>query len=99
MRGDAHGLVTSRAAPMADQLIAFKLKLAFACVAGLAGPLAVAPLLSDAGLRGGASGTEQAIVEVRAGNVAYRVAGDFTRNGKQAAAPLRQVTFESRFTS
>jgi hypothetical protein len=57
------------------------------------------PLLSDAGLRGGASGTEQAIVEVRAGNVAYRVAGDFTRNGKQAAAPLRQVTFESRFTS
>jgi hypothetical protein len=84
---------------MADQLIAFKLKLAFACVAGLAGPLAVAPLLSDAGLRGGASGTEQAIVEVRAGNVAYRVAGDFTRNGKQAAAPLRQVTFESRFTS
>jgi formylglycine-generating enzyme required for sulfatase activity len=75
-------------------LIAFKLKLAFACVAGLAGPLAVAPLLSDAGLRGGASGTEQAVVEVRAGNVAYRVAGDFTRDGKQAAAPLRQVTFE-----
>src|SRR5262249_9687448 len=75
-------------------LIAFKLKLAFACVAGLAGPLAVAPLLSDAGIRGGANGTEQAIVEVRAGNVAYRVAGDFTRDGKQAAAPLRQVTFE-----
>lgn len=75
-------------------LIAFKLKLALACFAGLAGPLAVAPLLSDAGLRGGASGTEQAIVEVRAGNVAYRVAGDFTRNGKQAAAPLRQISFE-----
>ena len=37
-------------------LIAFKLKLALACVAGLAGPLAVAPLLSDAGFRGGASG-------------------------------------------
>src|SRR5215475_5438107 len=75
-------------------LIAFKLKLAFACVAGLAGPLAVAPLLSDAGFRGGASGAERAIVEVRAGNVAYRVAGDFTRSGKQAAAPLRQITFE-----
>ena len=75
-------------------LIAFKLKLAAACVAGLAGPLAVAPLLPDAGLRGDAGGTEQAIVEVRAGNMAYRVAGDFTRNGKQAAAPLRQITFE-----
>src|SRR5262249_41852502 len=74
-------------------LIAFKLKLAAACVAGLAGPLAVAPLLSDAGLRSGA-GIEQAFVEVRAGNVAYRVAGDFTRNRKQAAAPLRQITFE-----
>ena len=75
-------------------LIAFKLKLVLACVAGLAGPLAVAPLLSDAGFRGGASGIEQTIVEVRAGNVAYRVAGDFTRNGKQTAAPLRQITFD-----
>lgn len=73
--------------------IAFKLKLALACVAGLAGPLAVAPLLSDAGLRRGSAGTEQALVEVRAGSVAYRVAGDFTRNGKQAAAPLRQISF------
>jgi len=75
-------------------LIAFKLKLALACFAGLAGPLAVAPLLTDAGIRGGANGTEQAVVEVRAGNVAYRVAGDFTRNGKQAAAPLRQIRFD-----
>lgn len=75
-------------------LIAFKLKLVLACVAGLAGPLAIAPLLSDAGIRGGANGTGQVLVEVRAGNVAYRVAGDFTRNGKQAAAPLRQITFE-----
>lgn len=75
-------------------LIAFKLKLALACVAGLAGPLAVAPLLPDTGMRGGADGLAQAIVEVHAGNVTYRVAGDFTRNGKQAAAPLRQVTFE-----
>src|SRR5262245_29551952 len=75
-------------------LIAFKLKLAFACVAGFTGPLAVAPLLSDAGIRGGAHGIEQTIVEVRAGNVAYRVAGDFTRKGKQAAAPLRQIRFE-----
>jgi len=75
-------------------LIAFKLKLVLACVAGLAGPLAVAPLLSDAGIRGGANSIEQAIVEVRAGNVVYRVAGDFTRNGRQAAAPLRQIRFD-----
>ncbi|MGQ0683330.1 SUMF1/EgtB/PvdO family nonheme iron enzyme [Bradyrhizobium sp.] len=75
-------------------LIAFKLKLALACVAGLAGPLAVAPLLSDAGSRGGPAGTEQALVEVRAGNVVYRVAGDFTRNGRQASAPLRQISFD-----
>jgi formylglycine-generating enzyme required for sulfatase activity len=75
-------------------LIAFKFKLVLACVAGLAGPLAVAPLLPDAGIRGGANGTEQTVVEVRAGNAAYRVAGDFTRNGRQAAAPLRQVSFE-----
>lgn len=75
-------------------LLAFKLKLVLACAAGLAGPLAVAPLLSDAGTRGGAYGTAPSIVEVGAGNVAYRVAGDFTRNGKQAAAPLRQVAFE-----
>lgn len=75
-------------------LIAFKLKIVIACVAGLAGPLAVAPLLRDADIRGGADGTAQTFVVVRAGNVAYRVAGDFTRNGKQAAAPLRQVRFE-----
>ena len=75
-------------------LIAFKLKLAIACVAGLAGPLAVAPLLSEAGFRGGAGGTEQVLVEVRAGNLAYRVAGDFTHNGKQAAAPLRRISFD-----
>lgn len=75
-------------------LLAFKLKLLLACAAGLAGPLAVAPLLSDAGTRGGAYGTAPSIVEVSAGNVAYRVAGDFTRNGRQAAAPLRQVSFE-----
>ncbi len=75
-------------------LIAFKLKLVLACVAGLAGPLAVAPLLHDADIRGGADGIVQTFVEVRAGNVAYRVAGDFTRNGKQATAPLRQIRFE-----
>jgi formylglycine-generating enzyme required for sulfatase activity len=73
-------------------LIAFKIKLAVACAAGLAGPLAVAPLVMDnrapdAGLR-----DRQAIVELHPGSVSYRVNGDFTRAGKQAAAPLARVS-------
>ena len=44
-------------------------------------------------MRGGA-GAPSRLVEVRAGTVAYRVAGDFTRDGKQAAAPLRQIRFD-----
>jgi len=75
-------------------LIAFKLKLALACAAGLAGPLAVAPLLSATDTRGGALVVEQAMVQVHAGALSYRVAGDFTRGGKQAAAPLRTIVFE-----
>ena len=72
-------------------LIAFKLKLALACAAGLAGPLAVAPFVmendaADASLR-----DRQAVVELHLGEVSYRVNGDFTRAGKQAAAPLVQV--------
>ena len=68
-------------------LIAFKLKLALACAAGLAGPLAVAPLLSDLPRRDAAV-SEQSIVEVKPGTMSYRVAGDFTRSGKSAEAPL-----------
>jgi formylglycine-generating enzyme required for sulfatase activity len=73
-------------------LIAFKFKLALACAAGLAGPLAVAPLVmerdvTDAGLR-----DRQAIIELHSGLVSYRLHGDFTRAGKQAAAPLVQVS-------
>jgi formylglycine-generating enzyme required for sulfatase activity len=72
-------------------LIAFKLKLALACVAGLATPLAVAPLVSDITSRGSAG--EPAIVEIAAGSLSYRAAGDFTRAGQQAEAPLRDVRF------
>jgi formylglycine-generating enzyme required for sulfatase activity len=75
-------------------LVAFKLKLVLACLAGLAGPLAVAPLLSATDTRGGAAVAEQAMVQVHAGALPYRVAGDFTRGGKQAAAPLRTIRFE-----
>jgi formylglycine-generating enzyme required for sulfatase activity len=80
-------------------LIAFKLKIAslkiaMACAAGLAGPLAVTPLLSEnvppvTALRG-----EQTVVDLRSGTVSYRVAGDFTRAGKPAEAPLVSLRFE-----
>jgi formylglycine-generating enzyme required for sulfatase activity len=73
-------------------LIAFKLKLALACVAGLAGPVAVAPLVSDMSIHGTAA--EPAIVRVAPGELSYREAGDFTRAGRQAEAPLRALRFE-----
>ena len=76
-------------------LIAFKIKLLLACAAGLASPLAVAPLMmerdvADAGLR-----DSQVIVELYPGSSSYRVNGDFTRAGKQAAAPLVQVSLST----
>ncbi|MBW8857232.1 MAG: SUMF1/EgtB/PvdO family nonheme iron enzyme, partial [Bradyrhizobium sp.] len=73
-------------------LIAFKLKLLLACAAGLAGPIAVAPLVSDIVPR--STATEPAIVRVAAGGLSYREAGDFTRAGQQAEAPLRTMRFE-----
>ncbi|MDF0522398.1 SUMF1/EgtB/PvdO family nonheme iron enzyme [Bradyrhizobium yuanmingense] len=70
-------------------LIAFKLKLALACAAGLAGPLAVAPLVSEPTMRHAVG--EPALVEVAPGSFAYREAGDFTRGGQQAEAPMRTI--------
>ncbi|WP_027553266.1 SUMF1/EgtB/PvdO family nonheme iron enzyme [Bradyrhizobium sp. Cp5.3] len=77
-------------------LLAFKLKLALACVAGLAGPIAVAPLVSDMTIQGTA--TEPATVEIARGHLSYRAAGDFTRGGQQAEAPLRDVRFAKPLT-
>lgn len=80
-------------------LIAFKLKIAslkiaLACAAGLAGPLAVAPLISENGSPDMALRGEQAIAELQPRTVAYRVAGDFTRAGRPAEAPLVSLHFE-----
>ena len=74
-------------------LIAFKFKLALVCAAGFAGPLAVTPLLTDTGARKGLR-DQQSFVELHSGTVSYRTAGDFTRAGKQAEAPLVSVRFE-----
>jgi formylglycine-generating enzyme required for sulfatase activity len=73
-------------------LIAFKIKLALVCAAGLAGPLAVAPLVIDNGAPDVGLRDRQTIVELHSGSVSYRVNGDFTHAGKQAAAPLVQVS-------
>jgi hypothetical protein len=75
-------------------LIAFKLKIALACAAGLAGPLAVAPLISENVSRDMAFRGEQTIVELQPSTVSYRVAGDFTRAGRPAEAPLVSLHFE-----
>lgn len=72
-------------------LIAFKLKLALACAAGLAAPITVAPLVADMAVQGTAE--EPTIVRVAPGSLSYREAGDFTRAGQQAEAPLRAMQF------
>jgi formylglycine-generating enzyme required for sulfatase activity len=74
-------------------LIALKFKLALACAAGLAGPLAITPLLTDAGSVDASLRDRPAIVELQSGTVSYRVAGDFTRAARQAEAPLASVRF------
>src|SRR5260370_26750572 len=76
-------------------LIAFKLKLALVCAAGLAGPLAVAPLITDTGSPDAGPREGQAIVQQHPGAGSYRAARDFTRAGKQAAPPLLTVRFET----
>jgi formylglycine-generating enzyme required for sulfatase activity len=71
-------------------LVAFKLKLALVCAAGFAGPLAVSPLLPH---QGSPDADRQAMVELQPGTVSYRVAGDFTRAGRLAEAPLVSKRF------
>ena len=75
-------------------LTAFQLKLVLACAAGLAGPLAIAPLVMENGAPDVALRDQQAIVELHPGSISYRVNGDFTHAGKQAEAPLAGLRFE-----
>jgi len=79
---------------IAIKLKMVSLKMALACAAGLAGPLAVAPLVSANGSADMALRGDQAIVQLQPGAVAYRAAGDFTRAGRPAEAPLVSVRFE-----
>ena len=75
-------------------LIAFKLKLALACAAGLAGPLAMLPVLSDKPAHAVAGRPAMVeMIDVAAGTRLYRAAGEFTHAGKIAEAPLLRLRF------
>lgn len=69
-------------------LLAFKIKLVLACAAGLAGPLAVVPLVMENGNPDADLRDREAIIELHRGSAPYR---DFTHANKQASAPLVQV--------
>jgi formylglycine-generating enzyme required for sulfatase activity len=73
-------------------LLTLKMKLACALAVGFAGPLAISPWLAPSSAMQSA-GLQEPFVDVRPGVLSYRLAGDFTRAGKQAAAPLRSVMF------
>jgi formylglycine-generating enzyme required for sulfatase activity len=79
-------------------LIAFKLKIALACAAGLATPLTLAPLISELPARPSAPASAQAMVEILPASAAYRVAGDFTRHGRPAEAPQVTLRFERKLS-
>ena len=76
-------------------LIAFKIKLALACAAGLVGPLAFVPMPNGGATRGAGAiaVVKPALVDVASGTVSYREGGDFTRAGKPAEAPLLRRSF------
>lgn len=77
-------------------LLAFKIKLTLACIAGLAGPLALAPLVGGrAGSQLGSPAPE--LVAISPGILTYRSPGDFTRQGRQSDAPLTTVRFDRPF--
>jgi len=78
--------------------IAFKIKLALACAAGLASALAAAPLTTTNGATASLIRDQQHIVQLRSGSISYRLNGDFTRAGKQAPTPLQKLAFDKRIS-
>jgi formylglycine-generating enzyme required for sulfatase activity len=83
-------LASGPAAPDPDEGFFSHLR---ACAAGLAGPLAVAPLLNETASSDAALRDPPALVELQPGTVSYRIAGDFTHAAKQVEAPLAMVRF------
>jgi formylglycine-generating enzyme required for sulfatase activity len=78
-------------------LLALKIKLAAAALAGFATPLAITPLIVDRHLDR-ALDTRQAMVEVAPGNISYRLSGEFTRDGRQIEAPTITARFDTPLT-
>jgi formylglycine-generating enzyme required for sulfatase activity len=74
-------------------LLALKIKIAIAAVAGFVTPLAVAPLVVDHSIDR-ALDARQAMVEIMAGSITYRLSGEFTRGGQQIEAPRVLLGFE-----
>lgn len=74
-------------------LFALKIKLAAAALAGFATPLAITPLVINAPADH-AIDAQQAMVEIAPGEISYRLAGEFTRGGRQIEAPKIEARFD-----
>ena len=72
-------------------LFASNFKMILMAAAGFAGPLAMTAGLPSGNRDIAASGDQPALIELQPGSMRYRVAGDFTRAGKPAEAPLATV--------
>ncbi|MFZ5737216.1 SUMF1/EgtB/PvdO family nonheme iron enzyme [Rhodopseudomonas palustris] len=73
-------------------LLAFKAKIALAALAGFITPLAVTPLVLGHGDQN--LDVRQAVVDVAPGVMRYRLAGEFTRDGRQIEAPHVDLRFD-----
>ena len=69
-------------------LFTSKIKIALIAAAGFATPLAMATAIPGGNRYIAANKDQPALIELAPGSVRYRVAGDFTRAGKPAEAPL-----------
>jgi formylglycine-generating enzyme required for sulfatase activity len=72
-------------------LLALKFKMLLVAAAGFAGPLVITAALPEGHRELATLKDQPALIELAPGSVRYRVAGDFTRAGKPAEAPLVTV--------
>ena len=79
-------------------LLAFKLKVVFLAAAAFAVPLAMTRALPGANREIAAIKDQPALVELQPGTLRYRSAGDFTRAGKPAEAPLVTIRIAQPIT-
>ncbi|CCD95205.1 putative nitrate reductase, nirV-like; signal peptide [Bradyrhizobium sp. ORS 375] len=78
-------------------LLAFKIKIALACIVGVAGPTAIAPMVAR--LQDPVTSVaEPALVEIAPGTINYRESGDHVRDGRQAESPITAIRFDRPLT-